>query len=392
MGYKRFNIGIPALSGTSQAVCDSTFVSTVSDVEIGIRNDKTEKSATGHKKKRIDRNPLSFVLMLVAAYTVFAVFLSLVPLPETVENFLILAAETVTKCETVQEHAILVPEVTNIAPTYASQEKNAVLNEIYSNTGTPAIQSIYDFSQSTHSVISNETKYGVDIVSVLSEQYPIDALTVSPYETDGAVAVFSSSLPEVLIIHTHGTECYSDSEHKNFRTRDTQKNVVSVGRVLHDRLTKNGISAIHLEEMFDETSYIKAYSNSYSAVSEQLKKYPSIKYVIDVHRDAVCDQNGVYEPMLFDNETARMMFVIGTDEAGSGHTGWQKNLRTAMGLQYAITSEYPGLMRNLNLRRASFNQQLCPGYFILEVGNCGNTLDQAEKAVEIFADIFSKTV
>ena len=304
-----------------------------------------------------------------------------------------MTAKTVTDFETVKKAETTAPVYTSPAlPITIPEDINTQETKSEEEIVQPSIESVYDFSQSIYSEISNETKYGIDVESVLSESYPIDALTVSANRDNGAITIFSDSNPEVLIIHTHGTECYADSGAENFRTDNTEENVVRVGRAFYERLSQNGVSAIHLEDMFDRISYIKAYSNSYSAVNEYLKKYPSIKYVIDIHRDAVCNANGVYEPMLFGQDTARMMFVVGTDEAGSGHTEWKKNLRTALGLQYAVSSEYPGIMRNLNLRRASFNQQLCPGYFILEVGNCGNTLEQAVKAAEIFADVFAETV
>lgn len=389
MGYKRFNIAIPSLSGNTEP-CESEFVSTVSSFEIG-NNEKFE-SKTNSKKRKSKTYSFPMILRFTAASMVFIVLFSFMPLPRAFKNFLVMTVKEISLSE--PEQTFLTEKTVSDAETSVkiiSESEN--LPELTENIADIVYgQNTFNFSESEFSKIANETKYNIDIDAVLSEKYPIDALTISNDIKDGAINVFSSSMPEVLIIHTHGTECYVDGKADNFRTNDTNKNVVSVGRAFYEKLTQNGVSAIHLENMFDEISYINAYSNSYSAVKEHLDKYPSIKYVIDIHRDAASDENGTYEPMLFDQDTARMMFVVGTDEAGSGHTQWQKNLRTALGLQHTVSSEYPGLMRNLNLRRASFNQQLCEGYFILEVGNCGNTLEQAIKAAEIFADVFSKTV
>jgi stage II sporulation protein P len=144
--------------------------------------------------------------------------------------------------------------------------------------------------------------------------------------------------------------------------------------------------------MFDAQSYIKAYSNSYSAVSQYLTEYPSIKYVIDLHRDAIADGNGGYKKLtvqLGEKTATQMMFVVGTDEAGASHPEWTKNLRVVMGIQNELSKKYPTLMRPVNLRKASFNQQLCPGYFILEVGGCGDSLDEAKNSAIMFAQVFA---
>ena len=148
--------------------------------------------------------------------------------------------------------------------------------------------------------------------------------------------------------------------------------------------------------MFDASSYIKAYSNSFSAVNEYLSQYPSIKYVIDLHRDAIPDSNGKGYARLISNidgtEHAQLMFVIGTDEAGATHPGWKSNLRTALEIQKNMCERYPDIMRSINLRKASFNQQLSPGYFILEAGNCENSIEEAFRSAELFAKIFADTI
>jgi len=235
--------------------------------------------------------------------------------------------------------------------------------------------------------LSNETSYRPDLDLLLNTPLPIGSYTRQLNSLRDE--------PEVLIIHTHGTECYADTPESGYRSTDCNYNVVRAGKELHDTLKTYGVSVLHCTEMFDKDSYIKSYSNSYAAVSEYLSKYPSIKYVIDLHRDAVSDENGNYtRPVTaVDGESAaQLMLVVGTDEAGARHKGWKDNLRTAAGIQKAVDAAYPGLMRNINLRRASFNQQLCNGYFILEAGNCGNTLEEVLVSVRAFGKIFAKTV
>lgn len=248
--------------------------------------------------------------------------------------------------------------------------------------------------------LTNETAYAIDFDSLAAQDYPIAPLFLATRSDsdDGktAVAVFGEEAPQVLILHTHGTECYADGNTDGlYRTTDTEKNVVRVGKALAEALREKGISVLHCEEMFDADSFIKAYQNSKAAVRAYLAEYPSIRYVIDLHRDAVSDEKGNYVPLLSEingEETAKLMLVVGTDEAGADHADWRDNLRVAWALQKHAESSYPTLMRHINLRSASFNQQLSAGYLLLEVGACGGTVEQACRAAVLFSDVFAETV
>lgn len=273
--------------------------------------------------------------------------------------------------------------------------------------GSSDIQTV---SISPSEKLTNETAYTVELDVLSQLPYPIAAVAASGKAASGkvpsaeapsaeeqdAVSVFGESQPQILILHTHGTECYADSQSGgSYRCRDTEKNVVRVGRELAEVLTQRGLSVIHCEEMFDEDSFIKAYSNSYNAVREYLHQYPSIRYVIDLHRDAVSDGGGGYADLsvsLEGESCAQLMLVVGTDEAGAKHPEWRNNLRVALQLQTDVQKRYPGLMRPLNLRRASFNQQLSPGYFLLETGSCGGTLEEALRSIRLFGGVFADTV
>ena len=240
----------------------------------------------------------------------------------------------------------------------------------------------------------NETAYSVDFTALSALPYPIPALAKEENGKE-AVDVFGESAPDVLILHTHGTECYADAQNAaHYRTQDTAQNVVAVGKVLAESLAEEGISVIHCEEMFDKDSFIKAYSASARAVRDYQERYPSIRYIIDLHRDAIPDGNGYADlsTEIEGEKLARLMLVIGTDEAGAEHPEWKQNLRVAQSILSRTEEDYPTLMRGINLRRASFNQQLSNGYFLLEAGSCGGTLEEAQKSVRLFAKAFSSVI
>lgn len=252
-----------------------------------------------------------------------------------------------------------VPENTAESVTYENAEEK----------GYKSIDGIY---------INNQTSKTVDVSRLLNK--PLD--------------LSLSDDVSVLIVHTHTTESYTPSENYNYtptdtdRTQDKDFNMVAVGKVIYDCLTKEGINAIHDTTVNDYPSYSQSYSKSLKLVESYMKKYPSIKIVIDVHRDAIVTKNGTkLRPVTsFDSNTSQVMSVIGTDDSGLSHPNWENNLSFAVKLQHEMNSRYPSLARPINLRRQRFNQHLAPFAFILEVGTNGNTLDEAKEGARLFSE------
>lgn len=278
--------------------------------------------------------------------------------------------------------------------TTAPDEASTMTVESTATAASDIDTPLSEMTSSSLPTLVNETAYAIDRVALAARAYPIETLSTAADST--AVPVFGEQAPQVLILHTHGTECYADGDTDgSYRTTDTEKNVVRVGKVLSEALRERGIAVLHCEQMFDADSFIKAYQNSKAAVRTYLAEYPSIRYVIDLHRDAAIDAEGKYVPLVteIDGETiAKLMLVVGTDEAGAVHDDWRDNLRVAWALREKADGTYPTLMRPINVRSASFNQQLSTGYLLLEVGACGGTSEQACRAAELFARVFAETV
>ncbi len=387
MGYKKITV---SSNPTAENESSAPFVKTTTAVEI--KDCFCEEAPLAAKQKKTF--PINGCALFISLCAVLGLLFIFIPIPEPFENFLeniiffVSEDGEETKIPFIPEGSTFNKNTSTIFADIPACEKSAFGNEL------PILQaSEISISSKGISAISNETKYNIDFDSLMSQSFPIQKISLTSSQND-SLPVFSQIAPEVLIIHTHGTEGYEDCAFSNYRTHDTSKNVVAVGKALASELEAYGISVIHCEEMFDKDSYIKAYSNSYSKVAEYLSKYPSIKYVIDVHRDAVPDGEGGYAKLVCDTngETlAQLMLVVGTDEAGAKHKEWTKNLRTAAEIQKGVFEENENLMRPLNLRKASFNQQLSSGYFILEAGNCANTLEEAKLSMSVFAKSFAKT-
>ncbi len=246
-----------------------------------------------------------------------------------------------------------------------------------------------DLSKDNLLMLSNQTKLKPD-VSALS------LVTPKAYEN-----FVITDEPLVLILHTHATECYTKGENGVYRkdeptrSEDIEQNVVAVGEKLASTLKDFGIPVIHSKTLHDKASFLDAYTSSLNEANALLSANPSIRFVIDLHRDAIISDDGEKKAptaVIAGENYAQLMFVIGTNEAGFKHPNWQDNLSFALDMQRSVNEMYPSLMRPINLRSVSFNEQLSPGYVILETGACGNTLEEAKRSAEAFGIVLAKRI
>ncbi len=232
--------------------------------------------------------------------------------------------------------------------------------------------------------IKNETGYEVDINNLLKAKSPVN---------------LTGDMVQVLIMHTHGTEAYTPTLGSYYtasdtdRTTDSSYNMIAVGEKIASVLTAKGIKVIHSKTLNDYPAYSGAYSRALEDITAIIKDNPSIKIVIDVHRDAIISASGVkYKTVASVNgqTAAQLLLVCGTDAGGLVHNNWQKNLTFQLKLHDRLNTKYPGIMRPLNIRESRFNQHVTAGSMILEVGTCGNTLDEALYSAGLFAETLAE--
>lgn len=193
--------------------------------------------------------------------------------------------------------------------------------------------------------------------------------------------------PTVLIVHTHGSESYLAQggymESSPFRTYDEGYNMVSIGSALAEKLRSHGIGVIHDTTLHDVPDYNGAYASSRSSIQKYLEEYPSIRLVLDLHRDASNDYvNQLTTAATVSGESsAQLMLVIGTS-----HDAWQRNMSCAVQLHALLEKTWPGLCRAINFRTGRFNQDLGPVTMLVEVGAAGDTREEALIAVNALGD------
>ena len=225
----------------------------------------------------------------------------------------------------------------------------------------------------------NETDYAIDMTSLLQKDSPV---------------ALGEQGVQVLIMHTHGTEAYTQSPGHayvasgEYRTTDSSANMLRVGQEICDILNDRGISAVHSRTLNDYPAYNGSYNRALKDIQAHIQQYPTIQLVIDVHRDAIATGNTYYKTAaeVDGQQTAQLMFVTGTDAGGLSHDYWQDNLAFQAQLHDRLNSTYPGIMRPMSIRASRFNQHIRKGSMLVEVGACGNTLEEALAAAQIFAN------
>lgn len=202
----------------------------------------------------------------------------------------------------------------------------------------------------------------------------------------------NSDQPQILIYHTHTTESFEPYA-RNFydnsfasKTTDMTKNIVSVGDRICEQFDKAGIAYIHDTLVHDYPSYNDAYDSSRKTVSEILKKYPSIKICLDIHRDGIQREDGTrIAPVtqIDGKQAAQIMIISGCDDGTMGMPNYLQNFSFACKLQSQIESDNNGLTRPVLFDYRHYNQDLTTGSLLIEVGSHGNSLDQVQYSGEL---------
>ena len=232
------------------------------------------------------------------------------------------------------------------------------------------------------SIKNNTRQTAADIAAEITNPLPF---AIEPNSPD----------PQVLVMHTHATEDYRLSAGLWFspgdgaRSTDRSINMCAVGRVVADTLNAAGINTLHDETLNDYPSYTGSYANSRAVVQQYLAQYPSIKVVLDVHRDAIESEGGArYAPVctVDGRQAAQVMLICGCDNGTTVQLpNWRQNLRFAAAWERSMEGMYPGFTRPVLFSYRFYNQDLTTGSLLIEIGGHGNNLNEALYAGQLAA-------
>ncbi len=210
----------------------------------------------------------------------------------------------------------------------------------------------------------------------------------------------NSNEPQVLIMHTHTTESFEPFERTyydnsfSYRTTDNSKNVVMIGDAITNELQNLGINTIHSTTVHDYPSYTGSYERSAVTVQNILNEYPSIKVVLDIHRDALSRDGNLLQPVveIDGKKSAQIMIISGCDDGTMDMPNYIKNFRFASLLQNQIYSDYGDFARPILFDYRKYNQNLTTGSLLIEVGTHGSTLEQVRYAGQLLGKSIGKAL
>ena len=247
----------------------------------------------------------------------------------------------------------------------------------------------YDLSHLGQGIgyLNNETFYKPNIAVLLASD----------------VSSMATQEPLVLVLHTHTSEGYLLESATYLEgdlggityTQNEEQNVLAVGKAFVSALNKNGITAIHCTVMHDEAGLSGSYERAAESIQFFLTHYPSIRYVVDLHRDAILTAEGEYVRAVTEidgKSVAQILPVVGSDAAGWEHDDWEGNLALALQLRQELNRNDTALCRPVMLRNHTYNQEMAPYAILLEIGTGANSLDEAIAAATLAGEAFAKVI
>jgi len=203
----------------------------------------------------------------------------------------------------------------------------------------------------------------------------------------------------VFIYNSHNLEAYrplleNTTNNENVVSSDERANVVGVSSKLTNLLQQEGLgvefSKANINQILldKKWNYYSAYKASKEVVEAAVSKNNSLKYLIDIHRDAAGKQ--ITTASINGKNYAKLYLVV-----GKGNTNYEKNLAFSIRLHDELKKNYPGISRGVFLKGYDegdgvYNQNFSDRAILLEVGGVDNINDEITRSIEAFAEIFSK--
>jgi stage II sporulation protein P len=231
---------------------------------------------------------------------------------------------------------------------------------------------------------------GVDIVANKTSQLSAaiidnDSLETTTMETDPTIYLYHTHSRESFL-ETVGTDNPSSAHHKT-------KNISIVGEQLLNELEKRDINAIHEKKDYigllkeRGLEYPDAYTVSREDVSKAVKKYPTLKMVVDIHRDS--QPRGVTTININGKDYSKVALFISKTSPS-----YQKAEKFANLLHSKLEEKQEGISRGVFIKdrpnNSTYNQDVFPNSVSINIGGVGNTLEEEKRTVEILASVFEE--
>lgn len=221
-----------------------------------------------------------------------------------------------------------------------------------------------------------------------SEYYPEVLETITKHINDPTNDVIDN--PIVYIYNSHQLENYDSS---NYEPYNITPNVMMASYLLKEKLNNYNIPAIVEEGNINEFIKINNWDYNYSYIAsryfieEAKRKYPSIKYFIDIHRDSVTKEYST--AIINDISYAKVLFVVGLD-----HDNYKGNLDFANNVNNRLINGISkGIIKksgpNVN---GIYNQDISSNALLIEVGGYQNKIDEVYNTIDVLANTLKEVI
>ena len=199
--------------------------------------------------------------------------------------------------------------------------------------------------------------------------------------------------PLVYLFNSHQTEGYKTNFLDNFNINNT---VLIGSYILKEYLTDLGIGTIVEEQKVADVlknngwKYGSSYRASRLLLEDAKNNHPSLKYFIDIHRDA--GQISSTPVAIAGAKYAKLMFVVGLD-----NPNYAVNLAETEKLNELLKAENVSLSRGIIKKQGKgvngvYNQDFAPYTFLIEVGGEYNTIEEINNSLKILAKVLHKYI
>ena len=199
--------------------------------------------------------------------------------------------------------------------------------------------------------------------------------------------------PIVYLYNSHQTEGYKTNFLESFNINNT---VLIGSYILKEYLADLGIQAIVEENKIKDIlnannwKYGSSYKASRLLLEDAKKNNPSLKYFIDLHRDAGEAASKAIE--INGQKYARLLFVLGLE-----NPNYEQNLVGFERINELVKEENVSLTRGITKKQGKgvngvYNQDFSKYTYLIEIGGENNTIEEINNTLKVLARVLYKYI
>ncbi len=161
-----------------------------------------------------------------------------------------------------------------------------------------------------------------------------------------------------------------------------------MGDVMTKELNRLGIAVVHDKTIHDRPSYNESYDRSLETITSLMKKYPTARYIIDLHRDAAAYAGNVGKTVQIEGETTATFSLV----VGQNNANYNKLMAHAKKVSNKAEAMYSGFGGQIIEKEYRYNEYIADKCLLLEIGNNQNKIEEVENTGKYFARVLAEVI